>query len=88
MTPIGADAVTAITNRFVAPEVVDGVYTSNILLARWYRGNKIMRQGGTQIEQPMIYRKGNNGGSSNRGCPLDTPDSAITRAGIAAKGCS
>ena len=27
MTPIGADAVTAITNRFVAPEVVDGVYT-------------------------------------------------------------
>lgn len=62
MTPIGADAVTAITNRFVAPEVVDGVYTSNILLARWYRGNKIMRQGGTQIEQPMIYRKGNNGG--------------------------
>lgn len=61
-TPIGVDAVTAIVDRHVMPEIVDGVYNSNVILHRIYNAKKVNRQGGTQIEQPILYRRGTSGG--------------------------
>lgn len=61
-TPIGVDAVTAIVDRYVMPEIVDGVYNSNVILHRIYNAKKVNRQGGTQIEIPVLYKRGTSGG--------------------------
>jgi hypothetical protein len=42
---------------------VDNVYNSNVLFYRWYRNNKFTQQGGTQIEQPLMYSRMAAGGS-------------------------
>lgn len=61
-TPIGVDAVSAIVDRYVMPQIIDGVYNSNPLIHRFYKANKINRQGGTQIEVPVLYKRGSSGG--------------------------
>lgn len=62
-TPIGTNVVTAISERFIMPEVVDNVYTRNVVMFRLNRANKRMVRGGTQIEVPLMYDRFSNGGS-------------------------
>lgn len=55
VTPIGTDVVTAISRRYILPEIADNVYNSNPL---FFRANQALRrnvQGGTQIEVPLMY---------------------------------
>lgn len=68
MAAIGINTLTALTNRYIVPEITDNVYTnSNALLYRLIRGNKRIVTGGTQIEIPLMYRKFNGAGGSFRG---------------------
>ncbi len=55
VTPIGTEVVTAISRRYILPEIADNVYNSNPL---FFRANQSLRrnvQGGTQIEVPLMY---------------------------------
>jgi hypothetical protein len=63
VTPIGTNTVTALSRRLILPRIVDNVYNSNVLFYRWYRSNKFTQQGGTQIEQPLMYKRMAAGGS-------------------------
>ena len=35
VTAIGTNTVTAIARRYIIPRIVDNIYGSNVLLARW-----------------------------------------------------
>lgn len=59
---LGADTVTSISRRYIIPRIVDNVYNSNVLFYRWWRANKITQQGGTSIQQPLMYKRMNGGG--------------------------
>lgn len=63
VTSIGTNTVTALSRRLILPRIVDNVYNSNVLFYRWYRSNKFTQQGGTQIEQPLMYKRMAAGGS-------------------------
>jgi hypothetical protein len=63
VTPIGTNTVTALSRRLILPRIVDNVYNSNVLFYRWYHANKFVQQGGTQIEQPLMYSRMAAGGS-------------------------
>jgi hypothetical protein len=63
VTPIGTNTVTALSRRLIMPRIVDNVYNSNPLFFRWYHANKFTQQGGTQIEQPLMYSRMSAGGS-------------------------
>jgi hypothetical protein len=63
VTPIGNNTVTALSRRLILPRIVDNVYNSNVLFYRWYHSNKFTQQGGTQIEQPLMYGRMSAGGS-------------------------
>jgi hypothetical protein len=63
VTPIGTNTVTALSRRLILPRIVDNVYNSNVLFYRWYHANKFTQQGGTQIEQPLMYSRMAAGGS-------------------------
>lgn len=63
VTPIGTNTVTALSRRLILPRIVDNVYNSNVLFYRWYHSNKFVQQGGTQIEQPLMYSRMAAGGS-------------------------
>lgn len=54
-TPIGTDAITAISRRFILPQITDQFYLSNALFHRLYRSNRKVIRGGTQIEVPLMY---------------------------------
>lgn len=71
MPEMGADTVTAISRRYIIPRIVDNVYKSNVLFYRWYRMNKVTYQGGVNIQQPLMYKR-MNGGGSYRGYELLT----------------
>jgi len=62
VTAIGTNTVTAIARRYIVPRIVDNVYGSNVLFARWNKMNKITIKGGTQIEFPLMYTKMAAGG--------------------------
>ena len=62
-TPIGTNTVTALSRRLILPRITDNVYNSNVLFYRWMRANKFVQQGGTQIEQPLMYTRMAAGGS-------------------------
>lgn len=62
VTAIGTNTVTAIARRYIVPRIVDNVYGSNVLFARWNKMNKIVIKGGTQIEFPLMYTKMAAGG--------------------------
>lgn len=70
-TSLGGDTVTAISRRYIIPRIVDNVYNSNPLFFRWWRSNKITQQGGTTIQQPLMYKR-MNGGQWYRGYQLLT----------------
>ena len=63
VTPIGTNTVTALSRRLILPRIVDNVYNSNVMFFRWYHSNKFSQQGGTQIEQPLMYKRMAAGGS-------------------------
>lgn len=69
--PLGADTVTAISRRYIIPRIVDNVYKSNSLFFRWWRANKVSYQGGVNIQQPLMYKR-MNGGGTYRGYQLLT----------------
>jgi hypothetical protein len=54
-TPIGTNTVTAISRRYILPEIADNVYSSNPLFFRLNRSNRKVIQGGYQIELPLMY---------------------------------
>src|ERR1700733_4791296 len=62
VTAIGTNTVTAIARRYIVPRIVDNIYGSNVLFARWNKMNKIAIKGGTQIEFPLMYIKMGAGG--------------------------
>lgn len=55
--PIGTDVVTAISRRYIVPQVADNVYNSNLMFFRLNHSNRRIVQGGFQIEQPLMYQK-------------------------------
>ena len=56
-TPIGANEVTSIVNRFLFKNVTDQVYGSNPVTFRIFKNKKMMVTGGTQIEVPIMATK-------------------------------
>lgn len=64
-TPVGANDVTAVVNRFLMGELTDTVYPGNALTFRWNRAKKIIVDGGYQIEAPLMYAKMPAGGWFN-----------------------
>lgn len=54
-TPIGTSTVTAISRRYILPEVADNVYNSNPLFFRLNASNRKVIQGGYQIELPLMW---------------------------------
>lgn len=62
-TAIGADTLTALTRHHIEPTIPDNIYPSNVLLYRWYKANKKIVQGGTQIEVPQLYKRFTTGGA-------------------------
>lgn len=63
MSAIGTNTLTSVTRHYVMPVIMDNVYSSNVLLYRWYKANKKIIQGGTQIEVPQLYRRFAAGGT-------------------------
>lgn len=63
VTPIGTDVVTAISRRYIVPNIADNVYNSNLMFFRLNAANRRIIQGGYQIEQPLMYQKMAAGGA-------------------------
>jgi hypothetical protein len=61
-TPIGTDVVTAISRRYILPDIADAIYNSNPMFYRANRMNKKLVQGGFQIELPIMYSRFAAGG--------------------------
>ena len=86
VTPIGTNTVTALSRRLILPRIADNVYNSNVLFYRWYHANKFVQQGGTQIEQPLMYKRMAAGGSYQGYQLLNvTPSDTIQNAAFAWK---
>jgi hypothetical protein len=62
-TPIGTNVVTAISRRYIMPEIVDNIYNSNPIFFRLNKMNKRIVRGGTQIEVPLMYARFSAGGA-------------------------
>jgi hypothetical protein len=62
-TPIGTDTLTSVTRRYILRDIPDNVYTRNLLTFRLIKANKRSIQGGSQIEQPLLYKDLDYGGS-------------------------
>lgn len=62
-TPIGADHVSAIVNRYLMDDIIDLAYDGNPLFYRVHNSNRRMVDGGPHIEQPVMTSKFNAGGS-------------------------
>ena len=54
-TPVGTNVVTAISRRYILPEVADNVYNSNAIFFRLNASNRRVIQGGYQIELPLMW---------------------------------
>lgn len=61
-TPIGTNVVTAISRRYILPEITDNIYASNVLFFRLNKANKRIVRGGYQIEVPLMYARFGTGG--------------------------
>jgi hypothetical protein len=62
-TPIGADHITAIVNRYMMDDIIDLAYDGNPLFYRIHNSNRRMVDGGPHIEQPVMVSKFTSGGS-------------------------
>lgn len=61
-TPVGTNVVTALSRRYILPQITDTIYASNPYFFRLYKMNKRVVKGGTQIEEPFMYKRFSNGG--------------------------
>lgn len=50
------DKATIATRKYLLPTVIDNIYNSNALFVR-FRNKKMLLDGGSQIEQPVLYDK-------------------------------
>lgn len=82
MAVVGTDTVTSIARRFIVPEIVDNIYSRNIILYRMLKGNKKMQQGGYQIEQPLMYKRFINGGAYSGYDKLDVSPNDTVKNGL------
>ncbi len=62
-TPIGADHISAIVNRYLMPDIIDLAYDGNPLFYRLHNSNRRMVDGGPHIEQPVMNSQFTAGGS-------------------------
>lgn len=60
-TPIGTNEVTSLSRRYILPEIVDVIYSSNPFFFRMNRAKRIV-PGGTQIELPLMFQRPGTGG--------------------------
>lgn len=61
-TAVGADTLTSLSRQYTIPRIVDHTFGRNGVLFRLLAGNKVLVQGGTQIEQPGIFSEAEVGG--------------------------
>lgn len=61
-TAIGTNVVTSISRHYIMPNIADNIYGSNVLFFRLNAAQKKIVQGGTQIEQPLMYARFGSGG--------------------------
>jgi hypothetical protein len=71
-SPIGTNVVTAISRRYILPEVADNIYNSNPLFFRLNSSNRKVIQGGFQIELPLMWSSMTAGGPYQGYDLLDT----------------
>lgn len=71
-SPIGTGVVTAISRRYILPEVADNIYNSNALFFRLNASNRKVIQGGYQIELPLMWSSMAAGGPYQGFDLLDT----------------
>lgn len=84
VTPIGTDAITALSRRYISPKIADNVYPSNPCFFRLDKMNKKSIQGGTQVELPLMYKRLAAGGFYSGFQNLDiTPSDTIQNAAFA-----
>ncbi len=62
MAAIGTDTVTSLARHYIMPEITDNIYGSNPVFFRLSKAKKMLVQGGTQIEVPLMYGRFNAGG--------------------------
>ena len=62
-TPVGTNAITSISRRFILPRLTDNIYGGNLMFFRLTTKNKKMLQGGYQIEAPLVYSEFAAGGA-------------------------
>jgi hypothetical protein len=62
VTAIGADTLTSLSRQYTIPKIVDHTFGRNGVMYRLLAGNKVVVQGGTQIEQPGILSQPTAGG--------------------------
>lgn len=82
MPAIGTDTVTSVSRQFVFPYVVDQIYKSNPVFFRLGQSNRIVVQGGTQIEQPLMYKKRTTGGPYTGYDLIDTTPEDTVKNGL------
>lgn len=61
-TPIGTNVVTSLARRHIVPDITDNIYAANLVFFRLNSAGKRKIQGGTQIEQPLMYSRMAAGG--------------------------
>lgn len=80
-TPIGLNTINSISRRFIASQVTDNVYNSNVLTFRLIARNKKRFDGGFQIEVPVAWSHFASGGFYSGFDLLDvTPSDTIKNA--------
>lgn len=78
-TAIGADTLTSLSRQYTIPKIVDHTFGRNGVLFRLLAGNKVIIQGGTQIEQPGIFSQPTVGGWYSGYGRLDTTPFDVIR---------
>ena len=60
---VGTTDVTAISRAAIMPDFADAIYKSNVLFYRTNQANKVIIDGGYQIEKPVLYQRPGVGGA-------------------------
>lgn len=62
-TPVGGNSLTALSRRYILPELVDVIYGSNPIFFRLNQSRRREIPGGYQMEVPVLYQKHTTGGA-------------------------
>lgn len=73
--PIGTNELNSLSRRWIIPTVHDNLYKSNVMFFRLNAQNKVLLQGGLQIEVPLLYANFAAGGPYQGFDLLDTSPS-------------